>query len=128
MASCSTVETGCPLRLKCGTGESILGKTPEFEEGASYVVKNHTLSSKYGKLSIFVKSASSKFKTAPLSLTEDQERRAKEILVPHSPLVSVDKVDPSEEGYVSLLGEIEELQKVWMAQVQFGKVPDLDFK
>lgn len=81
-----------------------IGETLEFEEGVSYLVKNHTLSNKYGKPSKFVKSATCKCKTAPLSLTEDQERKAKEILVAHSLLVSV---DPSEAGHVSLLGEIE---------------------
>ncbi len=83
-----------------------IGETLEFEEGVSYLVKNYSLSNKYGKPSIFVKSATCKFKTAPLRLTEDRERKAKEILVPHSPLVSV---DPSEAGYVSILGEIEEV-------------------
>ncbi|RXN14645.1 hypothetical protein ROHU_008979 [Labeo rohita] len=72
------------------------GDTPEFEARVSYLVKNHTLSNKYGKPSIF--KSNRQIKIAPLSLTEDLERRAKEILVPNSPLVSLDKVDPSEEG------------------------------
>ncbi|CAM4570494.1 unnamed protein product [Leuciscus chuanchicus] len=53
---------------------------PEFEEGGSYVVKNVTLSKRYGRPCIFVNRDSRKFKTSPLAVTKKAERAAKEAI------------------------------------------------
>ncbi len=85
------------------------GSDPEFEEGQSYVVKNFTLSQKYGRLCFF-NQAKIKFKTTPLAITEEAKRAAKEALCPPSPLKTGDEDDIfSNRSYLSLQGPIEKV-------------------
>ncbi len=86
------------------------GSDPEFEEGQSYVVKNFTLSQKYGRPCLFVNQATIKFKTTPLAITEEAKRAAKEALCPPSPLKTGDEDDIfSNRSYLSLQGPIEKV-------------------
>ncbi len=86
------------------------GSDPEFDEGQSYVVKNFTLSQKYGRPCLFVNQATIKFKTTPLAITEEAKRAAKEALYPPSPLKNGDEDDIfSNRSYLSLQGQIEKV-------------------
>lgn len=63
-------------------GESVYlsvrnGSDPEFNEGQSYVVKNFTLSQKYGRPCLCVNQATIKFRMTPLAITEEAKRAAK---------------------------------------------------
>ncbi|KAK7135523.1 hypothetical protein R3I94_014254 [Phoxinus phoxinus] len=96
------------------------GSDPEFEEGGSYVVKNYTLSKKYGRQCIFINRSSRKFKTAPLAITEEAERAAKEVLCPPSRCVTGEERDICKSpGYLSLQGKIEKVQVARMTRAQF---------
>lgn len=55
------------------------GPTPEFE-GASYILKNCTLSNKHGQHYLLLGRTSMKFRTAPLSVSEEAERAALDAL------------------------------------------------
>ncbi|RXN38243.1 putative C-mannosyltransferase DPY19L3 isoform X1 [Labeo rohita] len=104
----------------------INGSDPEFEEGQSYVVKNFTLSHKYGRPCLFVNRATIKFKTTPLAVTEEAIRTAKEALCPLSPYKTGEEEDIfTHRGYLSLQGQI---QKVEVARMTCAQVPILDLR
>ncbi|RXN13209.1 serine threonine- kinase pim-2-like protein [Labeo rohita] len=122
------VTTSCALT----DGETVYlsvrnGSDPEFEEGQSYVVKNFTLSHKYGRPCLFVNRATITFKTTPLAVTEEAIRTAKEALCPLSPYKTGEEDDDifTHRGYLSLQGQI---QKVEVARLTHAQVPILDLR
>ncbi|KAK7174375.1 hypothetical protein R3I93_001556 [Phoxinus phoxinus] len=102
------------------------GSDPEFEEGASYVIKNFTISKRYGRPCIFVNRDTRKFKTSPLAITEEAEKTAKEALCPPSPSATGEEEHIfSSTGYWSLQGTVE---KVQVARMTRGNIPILDLR
>jgi len=88
------------------------GSDPEFEEGGSYVLKNFTLSKRYGRPCIFVNRATRKFKTSPLAITEVAEKAAMDVLCPPSPCVTGEEQQIfTRPGYLTLRGNIEKVSE-----------------
>ncbi|XP_026053168.1 uncharacterized protein LOC113094469 isoform X2 [Carassius auratus] len=102
------------------------GSYPEFEEGASYILKNCTLSDRHGRLCLLVGRSTLKFRTAPLKISEEAERAAVELIHPPSYSATGEEEDLfSRSGYLSLLGKVEKIQKVRMTM---SDIPVLDLK
>ncbi|KAM9435871.1 uncharacterized protein Hap1MRO34_001922 [Clarias gariepinus] len=98
-----------------------------FEEGVTYYVKNYTLSSRYGQERLFMGLNTRTYKTAPLTLTFDAEKMARDALIPPSVSVTGDDQDLfSKGGYLSLTGTVEHLQFPRMTTVRDTEVPILD--
>jgi len=88
------------------------GSDPEFEEDGSYVVKNFTLSKKYGRQCIFVNRATRTFKTSQLAISEEAERAAMDVPCPPSPCVTGEEQEIfTLPGYLSLQGNIEKVSE-----------------
>ncbi len=84
------------------------GDQAEFLEDITYVFKNYTLSVKYGQECIFLGLTSAKFKSAPLSISEEACARAHEALCPSSYLINGgDSTLFTRGGYLTLLGHVE---------------------
>ncbi|XP_051986853.1 uncharacterized protein LOC127646911 [Xyrauchen texanus] len=121
MTTTSALSTGIKFYLAPKSGEEA-----GFEENATYVIKNYTLSFKFGHECIFVGPSSSIFKTAPIPLAEEARARAQEALCPPSCWTSGEDSDVfTKGGYVTLSGYVERLQAVRMTPVKEGEVPIL---
>ncbi|ROL52064.1 hypothetical protein DPX16_0275 [Anabarilius grahami] len=95
------------------------GSDFEFEEGGSYVVKNYTLSQKYGRPCLFITRETRKFRTAPLAVAELAEKAAKEALYPPSQCMTGEEEDIfTNTGHLSLKGKIEKVQVARMTRAQ----------
>ncbi|XP_073729893.1 uncharacterized protein [Misgurnus anguillicaudatus] len=103
------------------------GDSPVFETGRAYIIKNYTLSQKFGRECIFLNPNSKKFQTAPFELPEAAERSARHLINPPTVLMSGEEEDLfTRGGYISLIGEIEKLQVPRMTRVAEGEVPIRD--
>ncbi|XP_048066404.1 uncharacterized protein LOC125280121 [Megalobrama amblycephala] len=103
------------------------GGTPLFEKGEAYIIKNHTLSLKFGRECIFLGPGAKKFKTAPFTVPEAAEKKATDLLSPPTALVTGEEDDLfTRGGFISLKGEIEKLQVIRMTRVTDGEVPIRD--
>ncbi|XDV21813.1 hypothetical protein PO909_026833 [Leuciscus waleckii] len=103
------------------------GEIPLFEPGRAYIVKNYSLSLKFGRECIFLNPNTKKFQTAPFELPEEAERSAKYLLNPATALLSGEEQDIfTRGGFISLKGEIEKLQVPRMTRVAEGEVPIRD--
>ncbi|ROL55390.1 hypothetical protein DPX16_1019 [Anabarilius grahami] len=101
------------------------GDTPLFEKGEAYIIKNHTLSLKFGRECIFLGPGAKKFKTAPFTLPVAAEKRAKDLLSPPTALMTGKEDDLfTRGGFISLKGEIEKVLR--MTRVADGEVPIRD--
>lgn len=79
-----------------------------FEEGVTYYIKNYNVSSRYGQERLFMGPNTTTYKSAPLTLTLDAEKMAKDALIPPSVSVTGDEQDLfSRGGYLSLKGTVE---------------------
>lgn len=88
------------------------GESPLFETGRVYIIKNYTLSHKFGRECIFLNPNSKKFQTASFELPEEAERSAKYLLNPPTALMSGEEQDLfSRGGFISLKGETEKVSK-----------------
>ncbi|XP_017208180.3 uncharacterized protein [Danio rerio] len=102
------------------------GSDPEFEEGHSYIVKNVTISNKYGRRCLFVNKGTIKFRTAPLAISEEAKRAAREALCPPSRPITGEEEDIfSETGYLSLRGQLEKVEVPRMTRTH---IPILDLR
>ncbi|KAK2915714.1 hypothetical protein Q8A67_000088 [Cirrhinus molitorella] len=80
---------------------------PSFEEGVTYYVKNFTMSARYGQ-ERFMGPNTPTFKSAPLPLTREAEKMAKDALTPPSVSVTGDELDLfSRGGYITVEGTVE---------------------
>ncbi|RXN15291.1 putative C-mannosyltransferase DPY19L3 isoform X1 [Labeo rohita] len=103
------------------------GEIALFETGRAYIIKNYTLSHKFGRECIFLNPNSKKFQTASFELPEEAERSAKYLLNPPTALLSGEEQDLfTRGGFISLKGEIEKLQVPRMTRVGDGEVPIRD--
>ncbi|XP_055047526.2 uncharacterized protein [Misgurnus anguillicaudatus] len=101
------------------------GPDPEFEEGASYILRKSIISKRYGRLYLLLE-RKYKFRTAPINIPEEAERAAKDALCPPSALVTGEEEDIfSKNGYLSLQGKVEKLHKPRMTR---SEIPILDLK
>lgn len=79
-----------------------------FEEGVTYYIKNYTVSSRYGQERLFMGPNTTTYKTAPLTLSFDAEKMAKDALVPPSVSVTGEEQDLfSRGGHLTLEGTVE---------------------
>ncbi|XP_042588010.1 uncharacterized protein LOC109058131 [Cyprinus carpio] len=102
------------------------GPDPEFEEGASYILKNVTVSTRDGQAHLLVGPATQKFRTAPLVVTEDAVKAAQDALCPPSTPMSGNEDNVySTHGYITLQGQVKKLQKVRMTR---SSIPILNIK
>lgn len=84
------------------------GPDPEFEEGASYILKNVTISTREGLAHLLVGPATQKFRTAPLVITEHAVKAAQDTLCPPSTAMSGNEDNIySTHGYVTLQGQVK---------------------
>ncbi|KAI2647008.1 Hydroxycinnamoyl-CoA hydratase-lyase [Labeo rohita] len=98
-----------------------------FEEGVTYYIKNYTVSSRYGQQRLFMGPNTTTYKTAPLTLTFDAEKMAKDALIPPSVSVTGDEQDLFSRGcYLTLEGTVEHMQVPRMTTVRDTEVPILD--
>ncbi len=88
------------------------GNTPQFEPGVAYIIKDYTLSTKFGRECIFLGPRSKKCKTAPFELPKEAEKRAKDLLNPPTVLMTGEEEDLfTRGGYIFLKGEIKRVSK-----------------
>lgn len=88
------------------------GEIPLFETGRACIIKNFTLSHKFGRECIFLNPNSKKFQTSSFKLPEEAERSAKYLLNPPTALLSGEEQDLfTRGGFISLKGEIEKVSK-----------------
>ncbi|ROI15866.1 hypothetical protein DPX16_0246 [Anabarilius grahami] len=86
---------------------STFGDELNLEEGATYYLKNVTVSNKYGRQNIHFGKSSSKFRTAPIELAAKVEKAAREALCPQSQKVTGNEGDIFSRGdYLSLQGRV----------------------
>ncbi|XP_042610675.1 uncharacterized protein LOC122144100 isoform X2 [Cyprinus carpio] len=98
-----------------------------FEEGVTYYIKNYTVSSRYGQERLFMGPNTTTYKTAPLTLSFDAEKMAKDALVPPSVSVTGEEQDLfSRGGHLTLEGTVEHMQVQRMTTVRDTEVPILD--
>ncbi|XP_058626513.1 uncharacterized protein LOC131537221 [Onychostoma macrolepis] len=106
-----------------------LGRFSEFEEGVTHFLKNVTVNTKYGRQNLYFGRTSSKFRAAPLALSDAAEKAAKDILCPPSHPITGEEADIFSRGdYLSIQGQVEKIQPVRMTMVQEGRVPILDLR
>ncbi len=87
-----------------------LGRFSEFEEGVTYFLKNVTVSAKYGRQNLYFGRTSSKFRAAPLALSDAAEKAAKDILCPPSHPITGEEADIFSRGdYLSIQGQVEKV-------------------
>ncbi len=92
------------------------GSYPEFEEGASYILKNCTLSDRHGRLYLLVGRSTLKFRTGPLNISEEAERAAVDAIHPPSYSVTGEEEDLfSRSGYLSLQGKVEKVSDLYLS-------------
>ncbi|XP_050957618.1 uncharacterized protein LOC127158581 [Labeo rohita] len=95
--------------------------------GVTYYIKNYTVSSRYGQQRLFMGPNTTTYKTAPLTLTFDAEKMAKDALIPPSVSVTGDEQDLFSRGcYLTLEGTVEHMQVPRMTTVRDTEVPILD--
>jgi len=88
------------------------GDNPVFATGRAYIIKNYTLSQKFGRESIFLNPNSRKFLTASFELPEEAEKSARYLLNPPTVLMSGEELDLfTRGGFISLKGQIEKVRK-----------------
>ncbi|XP_039550091.1 uncharacterized protein LOC120494826 [Pimephales promelas] len=103
------------------------GDSPLFETRKAYIIKNYTLSQKFGRECIFLNPNSRKFQTASFELPEEAERSARYLLNPPTVLMSGEEHDLfTRGGFISLKGQIEKMQVPRMTRVGVGEVPIRD--
>ncbi len=89
---------------------------PEFEEGASYILKNCTLSDRHGRLYLLVGRSTIKFRTGPLNISEEAERSAVDAIHPPSHSATGEEEDLfSRSGYLSLQGKVEKVSDLYLS-------------
>ncbi len=87
-----------------------LGRFSEFEEGVTYFLKNVTVSAKYGRQHLYFGRTSSKFRAAPLALSDADEKAAKDILCPPSHPITGEEAEIFSRGdYLSIQGQVEKV-------------------
>ncbi len=92
------------------------GSYPEFEEGASYILKNCTLSDRHGRLYLLVGRSTLKFRTGPLNISEEAERAAVDAIHPPSYSATGEEEDLfSRSGYLSLQGKVEKVSDLYLS-------------
>ncbi|KAK9958571.1 hypothetical protein ABG768_010684, partial [Culter alburnus] len=101
-------------------------ETPDFEEGVSYFLKNVTISNKYGRQILYFGKSATKFRTAPITLTKEEEKAAKDALCPPSHYVTEQEDIFSRGDYLTVKGQVKKIQPLRMVEVQGSDVPVLD--
>ncbi len=76
----------------------------------TYFLKNVTVSAKYGRQNLYFGWTSSKFRAAPLALSDAAEKAAKDILCPPSHPITEEEADIFSRGdYLSIQGQVEKV-------------------
>ncbi|KAI2644898.1 Inactive phospholipase C-like protein 2 [Labeo rohita] len=86
-----------------------------------------TFSAMYGRQNIYFGRTSTKFRAAPLALSDAAEKAAKDILCPPSHPITGEEEDIFSRGdYLTIHGQVEKVQEARMTKVQEAYVPILD--
>nr|XP_055062743.1 uncharacterized protein LOC129445797 [Misgurnus anguillicaudatus] len=100
---------------------------PAFQEGLTYIVKNYGTYTRFGLECMSIEPTTKIFRSAPLEVSEEIQRRAKHILNPPSPEMTGDEADLfTGSPYVSLRGHIENMFSYRMIHRNDGDVPIRD--